>query len=240
MPLRVLAILFGLLLPDPLQAQDTPSPLTRIAFGSCADEEKPQPIWNAVLAYQPQFFLFAGDNVYGDVRQGREVPDGELIQSLQESYVQAAQVSGMARLRSTIPHLATWDDHDYGKNDAGAEFAGRHEAQRLFLQFWNVPPSDVRHQREGIYHSQTFGPNGQRVQVIRLDHTGRAASQERVDPPCRHRGPAARMPHQRGGSQHQKPSQVSVALLGDVSQPHLAASPALAWHQPDRGRQVSA
>jgi alkaline phosphatase D len=169
MPLLILAILFGLLLPEPLRAQDTPSPLTRIAFGSCADEEKPQPIWDAVLAYQPQLFLFAGDNVYGDVRQGRNVPDGELIQSLQESYVQAAQVSGMARLRSTIPHLATWDDHDYGKNDAGAEFSGRHEAQQLFLRFWNVPPSDVRHQREGVYHSQTFGPDGQRVQVILLD-----------------------------------------------------------------------
>jgi alkaline phosphatase D len=122
-----------------------------------------------VLTYQPQLFLFAGDNVYGDVRNGRDVPDGELIQSLQESYAQAARVPGMARLRSTIPHLATWDDHDYGKNDAGAEFAGRHEAQQLFLQFWDVPLTDVRHQREGVYHSQTFGPDGQRVQAILLD-----------------------------------------------------------------------
>jgi alkaline phosphatase D len=169
MPLLILVLLFGLLLPGTPRAQDTSSPLTRIAFGSCADEEKPQPIWDAVLAYQPQLFLFAGDNVYGDVRQGRNVLDAELIQSLQESYAQAAQVSGMARLRSTIPHLATWDDHDYGKNDAGAEFAGRHEAQRLFLQFWDVPLTDGRHQREGVYHSQTFGSDGQRVQVILLD-----------------------------------------------------------------------
>ena len=70
-------------------------------------------------------------------------PDAELIESLQESYAQAARVPGMARLRSTIPHLATWDDHDYGKNDAGAEFAGRaRRLRRLFLQFWNVPPTD--------------------------------------------------------------------------------------------------
>jgi alkaline phosphatase D len=75
----------------------------------------------------------------------------------------------MARLRSTVPHLATWDDHDYGKNDAGADFAGRDEAQKLFLQFWDVPPADARHQREGIYHSQSFGPDGQRVQIILLD-----------------------------------------------------------------------
>ena len=27
----------------------------------------------------------------------------------------------MVELRSTVPHLATWDDNDYGKNDAGAD-----------------------------------------------------------------------------------------------------------------------
>ena len=46
-------------------------PLTRIAFGSCADEEQPQLIWDAILAYRPELFLFTGDNVYLDVRNGR-------------------------------------------------------------------------------------------------------------------------------------------------------------------------
>jgi len=41
-------------------------PLSRIAFGSCADQVKPQPIWDAILAYRPELFIFAGDNVYGD------------------------------------------------------------------------------------------------------------------------------------------------------------------------------
>lgn len=43
--------------------------ITRIAFGSCAEQNKPQPIWDAVLAAQPQLFLFLGDNVYGDTRE---------------------------------------------------------------------------------------------------------------------------------------------------------------------------
>jgi alkaline phosphatase D len=145
------------------------APLTRIAFGSCADEEKPQPIWDAVLRYRPDLFLFAGDNVYGDVRNGRSVPEGELIVSLQQAYAQAARLPGLVALRSTVPHLATWDDHDYGKNDAGADFAARYDAQKLFLQFWDVPLADERHRREGIYHARTFGPQGQRVQVILLD-----------------------------------------------------------------------
>jgi alkaline phosphatase D len=42
-------------------AQGQPQyPLTRIAFGSCADEELPQPNWGAVLAYRPDLFLFTG------------------------------------------------------------------------------------------------------------------------------------------------------------------------------------
>ena len=62
-------------------AQDTHA-MTRIAFGSCADEEKLQPIWDAVLAYKPELFIFAGDNVYGDVRDGRRVEEPDLISSL--------------------------------------------------------------------------------------------------------------------------------------------------------------
>jgi alkaline phosphatase D len=162
-------LLLGLLTAAEALAQGISPPLTRIAFGSCADEDKPQPIWDAVLAYRPELFLFLGDNVYGDVRDGRTVPEAELIESLQHSYALAGKVPGLAALRSRVPHLATWDDHDYGKNDAGADFAGRHDAQKLFLQFWDVPLSDERYQREGIYSSRIFGPEGQRIQVILLD-----------------------------------------------------------------------
>jgi alkaline phosphatase D len=107
-------------------------PLTRIAFGSCADEEKPQPIWKAILAYQPELFLFTGDNVYGDVRDGENVPEADLIDGLVHAYGLAAKVQDLMALRATVPHLATWDDHDYGKNDAGADFAGKAQAQQLF------------------------------------------------------------------------------------------------------------
>ena len=147
MPRAYCLALLLLLVTGAAWAQGAP-PSARIAFGSCADEEEPQPIWDAVLAYRPDLFLFAGDNVYGDVRNGRDVPEAELIESLQQSYAQASRLPGLVALRSTVPHLATWDDHDYGKNDAGAEFAGRYDAQKLFqklfLQFWDVPLADER------------------------------------------------------------------------------------------------
>lgn len=153
----------------PAVAQPSGEPLTRIAFGSCADEEQPQPIWDAVLAYRPQLFLFAGDNVYGDVREGRPVPEADLIEGLAESYAKARKVPGLMAVKNTIPHLATWDDHDFGKNDAGAEFAGKREAQKLFLDFWDVPEGDPRRSRDGVHHARTYGPEGMRVQVIMLD-----------------------------------------------------------------------
>jgi alkaline phosphatase D len=158
-----------LLLPGQSWAQGTPAPLTRIAFGSCAYEEKPQPIWDAVMTYRLELFLFLGDNVYGDLRNGRNVPDEELIDSLQESYIQASKLPGFMRAWTEVPSMATWDDYDYGKNDARADFTGRREAQRLFLQFRDVLLSDLRHSRDGVYYVQTFGPEGQRVQVILPD-----------------------------------------------------------------------
>ena len=81
--LLVRSLVLALLLVSGVQAQETP--LSRVAFGSCADEEKPQPIWDAVLAYKPDLFLFAGDNVYGDVRDGRRIRDeDELIKGLKK------------------------------------------------------------------------------------------------------------------------------------------------------------
>ena len=41
-------------------------PLSRILFGSCARQNNPQPIWDAIVAEKPDVFLMIGDNIYGD------------------------------------------------------------------------------------------------------------------------------------------------------------------------------
>ena len=157
----VLAVALAAVCISPAQAQDAP-PLTRIAFGSCAHQEKSQPIWDAVLDYRPELFIFLGDNVYGDVTSAA-------VTELREAYARAASIEGYAKVRATVPVLATWDDHDYGRNDAGADFPFRAATKQLFLDFWQVPEDDPRRARPGIYHAQTFGPAGMRVQVILLD-----------------------------------------------------------------------
>ena len=146
---------------SPVSAQDA-APLTRIAFGSCAHQAKPQPIWDAVLDYRPELFIFAGDNVYGDVTSAA-------MTELRTAYATAATIEGYAKVRASVPVLATWDDHDYGQNDGGGDFAHKDTAKQLFLDFWQVPQHDPRRTRDGNYHARTFGPEGMRVQVILLD-----------------------------------------------------------------------
>ncbi len=147
--------------PGPSQRPDD-VPLRRIAFGSCNDQNKPQHIWNAVLASRPDLFLFAGDNVYAS-----EQPWA--AERLAQAYAKQALSPAFAHLRQTVPHMATWDDHDFGPNDGGASFPQKQAAKQEFLKFWAVPASDPMRQREGVYSAKLLGPKGQRVQVIMLD-----------------------------------------------------------------------
>ena len=45
-------------------AQD--QPLTKIAFGSCASQNYPQVVWDAINDVKPDLFIFLGDNIYAD------------------------------------------------------------------------------------------------------------------------------------------------------------------------------
>jgi len=65
--------------------------------------------------------------------------------------------------------LTTWDDHDYGLNDGGADYMFKDQAKALYLTAWNVPADDDRRRRGGVYTSSISGPSGQRVQIILLD-----------------------------------------------------------------------
>ena len=136
------------------------APLTRIAFGSCAKQDKDQPIWDAVNAFGPELFVFLGDNIYADT---------EDMAVMRDKYAQLAAKPGFQRLRASTPLIATWDDHDYGINDGGAEYKMKRESKDIFLDFWNEPANSPRRRRDGIYTSYVYGPPERRVQVILLD-----------------------------------------------------------------------
>lgn len=149
------------------KAVDTLEPLRKIAFASCAKQWEPQPIWKTIAAQNPDLFLFLGDAIYGDW-DGEEVfiPTEE---TLKRDWSRLASNPDFASFRAQTPILATWDNHDYGKHDGGAEFALKQESKKIFLDFFEEPKESERRARPGIYDSVVIGPEGRRVQIILLD-----------------------------------------------------------------------
>lgn len=165
--LRVLPLL---LLATPVFAQVVPAPagpVSRIAFGSCADQNKPCPIWDKLTEGKPELTLMLGDTIYADIEDGKlKKPD---VAKIQKSYDELTKLDAWKKLRASSYMLATWDDHDYGLNDAGVEWEHKDEAQRIFHDFFGTPADSPRRKMKGVYHAETFGPEGKRVQVILLD-----------------------------------------------------------------------
>ncbi len=150
----------------PSTRADEPKPITKIAFGSCVDQDKPVPIFDAMAATKPDLLLLLGDNMYADLDKTVKVtPD-----VIRQKYQQMAKVPGFVKLKAASGKiLGTWDDHDYGKNDAGADWEHKDAAQNEFHDFFGTPADDPRRKQKGVYHSEIIGPVGKRVQVILLD-----------------------------------------------------------------------
>jgi len=143
---------------DPHPARDRR--LSRIAFGCCAEQDRPQPVWDPVLARQNDLFIFLGDNIYADTRD---------MAVMKAKYAKLAAQPGFKRLRETTPLVAMWDDHDFGENDAGGDYPMKEASRQIFLDFWAEPAGSPRRGRDGVYASYVFGPPGERVQVILPD-----------------------------------------------------------------------
>jgi alkaline phosphatase D len=154
----LLACLFSL----PAFAADPslPGEVTKIAFGSCLRQDKPAPILDAIVDAKPDVFIWLGDNIYADS------DDPAVVQS---KYELLGNIEGFKKLRAAVPFLYVWDDHDYGKNDAGVEYAFKDQNKRLMLDFFHEPPNSERRRREGNYDAKIIGPAGRRVQFLLLD-----------------------------------------------------------------------
>ena len=135
-------------------------PRGRIALGSCNREDLPQPLWDPILATAPDLWVWLGDNVYAD---------SEDSAVLRASYAEQLGNPGYRRLIDSVPVIGTWDDHDYGANDAGKEYPTRAESQQILLDFLGEPADTSRRRQQGVYASYTFGDPPRRLKVILLD-----------------------------------------------------------------------
>lgn len=135
-------------------------PLRRLAFGSCNKVIYAQPLWEQIIQCKPDVWLWLGDSVYANSLNIKRFKWLYAIQRAHPSY---------RKLRESVPVIGTWDDHDYGANNAGKDYPLKQQTQQAFLDFVDEPPGSARRKQEGIYTSYSYGPKGKRVKVILLD-----------------------------------------------------------------------
>ena len=134
---------------------------TRITFGSCGHEDHPLPVFDLVKTYSPDVFIFLGDNIYGDTYD---------MEELKAKYEKLGNKTSYQNLKSSTEILATWDDHDFGWNDAGRHYPFKSESKEIFLDFFDEPLDSERRKRPGIYTSYLKEYEGKKVQIIVLDN----------------------------------------------------------------------
>ncbi|HEX6191505.1 MAG TPA: alkaline phosphatase D family protein [Chitinophagaceae bacterium] len=159
---KIIKLLFVFIVYCPIAYAQKPAPLiSRIAFGSCAEETAPQPVLDLVVKHKPDLFVYLGDNIYGDTKD---------MNVLKAKYDSLAIKPEFQRLKKNVPIIATWDDHDFGWNDDGKHYPFKKESKEIFLKFFDEPANSERRKHDGIYTSYMYESNGKKLQIILLDN----------------------------------------------------------------------
>ena len=155
----------------------TASQETKIAFGSCNKHQKMNAtsIWTSIERTHPNAFVWLGDAVYADTRITFEKRKyfGEKFHA--EAYAAVKRFPAYERLAKKARILGTWDDHDYGMNNAGKHWEHKEMAKELFLDFLDEgKETERRLERDGVYESYSVyeddeAKRGREVQILLLD-----------------------------------------------------------------------
>lgn len=134
--------------------------VTKISFGSCGDQDWPQPVLSLAANYKPDAFIFLGDNIYGDTKN---------MDTLERKYKRWMAQPDFKRLDSATKIFATWDDHDFGWNDDGRHYPFKKESKELFMKYFKIPAEHEMRKHEGIYRTEYIRSGEKVVQVLLLD-----------------------------------------------------------------------
>ena len=133
-----------------------------IAFGSCNDQDRSQNFWNKIENFSPHLFIFMGDNVYSKKKDASLEGVALAYESLKVNEYYRGFIKN-------IKHISIWDDHDYGLNDGGKDYIFKNQSKKLFLDFFNIPSSDERNYRDGLYKDYNLIYENKIVQIVLLD-----------------------------------------------------------------------
>ncbi|WP_208731092.1 alkaline phosphatase D family protein [Leptospira bouyouniensis] len=158
----VLLFLFVFLLSfnsEPILAKDKNS--LSIGFGSCLHQEKESPILATIQSQKFDYLILLGDIVYADSLTAKDkIPAYEK---------QFKRKEWKSILKDTLL-LFTWDDHDYGINDSGAEYSEKIESRNIFLSYVQprMPKNIVfgSNNKEGVFYSYWVTFHDKKIHIV--------------------------------------------------------------------------
>ncbi len=116
---------------------DTTKRNPKLAVISCMDDSlktEQASMWKLLLEDKPEVILMIGDNVYAD-----RIPGGYQAatpEQLWDRYVDSRNTLDIFKAKDLVPVFATWDDHDYGRNDSDRTYAFKEDSAKVFHAFF--------------------------------------------------------------------------------------------------------
>ena len=144
--------------------------ISKIAFGSCANAfTRPDEmnIFSTIHSMNPDLYIAMGDNMYADVDALIDAPFYDFF--IKFNYALLDNNFHFKKMRKDVPVIGTWDDHDYGINNAGKSFPHKEKSKEAFIDFFRIDENNGMHNRDGIYESYYYGLKDQKLQIILLD-----------------------------------------------------------------------
>lgn len=133
-----------------------------IAMGSCNKQHLPQEYWSVIEKDEADLFIWGGDNIYADTKD---------MQLMQEKYDMQKSNLHYQSFVSSLPYglVGVWDDHDYGKNDAGKEWKYKEESKQLFMDFLDLDSAHPMANRQGTYYAEKLKVGKHSIALYMLD-----------------------------------------------------------------------
>lgn len=114
-----------------------------------------QPVWDTIFAKEPDFAMLAGDTAVLNDQDWTDT--GEIFSDrVWFRNMEQRDESHFARFINSVPIYATWDDHEYGRNNADRNQLGEDNSLKTFENLW-ANPSHGSPQVTGIYYSYYWG-----------------------------------------------------------------------------------
>ncbi len=144
-------------------SQDTSS--FSFVTGSCAfistnidrifdTKKKNRKVFTSMLNENPEFMLWLGDNIY-------YLHEYKSIKRMVKKMLKVRQTKELKAFLENVVQYATWDDHDFGPNNAGNSYKRKEQSELIFENSW----PNAFNEDEGLYFDFYY----QDIHIIMLD-----------------------------------------------------------------------